>query len=306
MNLGRISSAFTGVFQKFQSHSEAEESKPSDRRPEPTNYSRVLDDKLKFHHVHGKEVTLSKNDSVAERNNEVFQNSVVFSNRPVRRNEVVAVKITKAGGNRFCGPLKIGFTSINPTKYLGKKVPIGLELLQKPEVWLRAILTHEIRVGCTVHFVRSSEGAIFHAVDGTELGMLMLEQVDTSKPLWAILEVYGAVERFQLVDRQHSFTFNKSPFARRKNVKVDENGNTVKAPSSEKDKLAERSIAAVVHRKGVPYSQLQLGKRNGIESHQLKVNSPGLSPSAPPLTPQSPHSATYYTPMSSPSELLGQ
>lgn len=70
---------------------------------------------LRFHHVHGRYVSINQHGTIARRTTG-FSNGIVFSNRPIKVNEKVYVKVVDLFKN-WDGVLRFGFTKYNPTSF---------------------------------------------------------------------------------------------------------------------------------------------------------------------------------------------
>ena len=84
---------------------------------------RLVVEPLKFHHIHGQEIHLSKNNTHATRNR--LNNTLLFTNRPILPNEIVEIRIEEIS-NEFYGSLRIGLTTKDPASFASNPLPAAM------------------------------------------------------------------------------------------------------------------------------------------------------------------------------------
>ncbi|CAH1250660.1 NEURL1 [Branchiostoma lanceolatum] len=155
----------------------------------------------RFHPTaHGTQVRIENNGTVA-RSEDSFNNSLCFSEMPIKVGEKVHLKVIDS--RIFDEPLRFGFTNEDP-KSLAVE---GLQqisyptLAQQPGFWVKPLPASQAHQGCVVTFTLAESGDVTFAVDGEDKG-LFFNGVDTTKPLWAVLDVHGSTVAVQFVGEQ--------------------------------------------------------------------------------------------------------
>ncbi|XP_064461051.1 protein neuralized-like isoform X2 [Ornithodoros turicata] len=152
-----------------------------------------------FHNVHGDNIRLEQNSSVARRV-ESFCKAIVFSSRPIQVNEKVMIKLTEISSS-WSGALRLGFTSHDPVSLQNNMPKYACpDLTNRPGNWAKALGERYAVEGAILHYFVNSSGEAFFGIDGEEKGML-LSGVDTSVPLWALIDIYGNTTTIEMVDQ---------------------------------------------------------------------------------------------------------
>lgn len=145
---------------------------------------------LSFHHeAVGDAVCLRHGGLVAERTESTFQNGLVFSSRPIKIQEKVRLVVQKEKFG-WHGTLRLGFTNVPPMNRSLPLPPMAIPNLTKtPGHW--AALVHEdfCEVGSEFQFWVSAGGNVY--ISNNSMQQKLLEGVDLSQPLWAMIDVYG-------------------------------------------------------------------------------------------------------------------
>lgn len=147
---------------------------------------------LTFHcQVFGDKVSLSQGCRLARRTGLTFKNGLVFSSRPVGVQERFCLKVV-ASSSAWHGALRVGFTNVHPAARGLPLAPMAIpNLSQKPGHWATAVPESYCAVGAELKFWVSSGGKMFMSVNKSNRGRRILEGVDVSRPLWAMIDVYG-------------------------------------------------------------------------------------------------------------------
>uniref|UniRef100_H3C6X2 NHR domain-containing protein n=1 Tax=Tetraodon nigroviridis TaxID=99883 RepID=H3C6X2_TETNG len=145
---------------------------------------------LTFHcQVLGDKVSLSHGCRLATRMESTFKNGLVFSSRPVSLKEKIHLKVVRSAPN-WHGALRVGFTSVHPA---GRSLPLAPmaipDLSEKPNHWAAAVHESYCTAGSELKFWVSSGGKMLLRVNYKDLEIL--QGVDVSKPLWAMIDIYG-------------------------------------------------------------------------------------------------------------------
>lgn len=144
---------------------------------------------LAFHtEAVGERITLSHGATCAERAWNTFRNGVVFSSRPVRVMERVRLRVDRIA-HQWHGALRLGFTSIPPAR--GPPADMAIpNLTKEPGYWAVPVPEVCALPGSQLQFWFNSKGRLMYkGQDGQKYWLL--EGLDISKPLWAMIDVYG-------------------------------------------------------------------------------------------------------------------
>ena len=148
---------------------------------------------LTWHQVHGANIELSEDMSVARRQSSYCQ-SIVFSGRPLAIGEKVWLRLLTVSEQVWRGGLRFGVSGVDPAHWsASSKLPKYLcpDMTSSYRVWARAMSDKYVQQGAVVFFSVKSTGDLVWGVDGREKGVLV-SGVDISKPLWAVVDVYGS------------------------------------------------------------------------------------------------------------------
>ncbi|KAL0803425.1 hypothetical protein ABMA28_017273 [Loxostege sticticalis] len=153
---------------------------------------------LSFHSVHGENVRVSRDGSMARRV-ESFCKGVAFSARPVRVNEKVCIRFVEIS-NSWSGVIRFGFTSHDPAT-LSHSLPKYAcpDLTNKPGNWAKALGERFCEKDNILHYYVNSAGDVHFGINGEDKG-LFFSGVDTRNPLWALVDVYGNCTAVQFAD----------------------------------------------------------------------------------------------------------
>ncbi|XP_039624289.1 E3 ubiquitin-protein ligase NEURL3 [Polypterus senegalus] len=146
---------------------------------------------LSFHpSTKGLHIIMSKSHRMAERQVS-FHNGIVLTNRAISVREQVQLQIERTE-NMWHGALRLGFTSFCPSHLSQCTLPPYAcpDLDRQLGFWVAPLPEECARQGDMISFWVSRRGRIHYRVnDGRDY--LLLEDVDVSKPLWGLIDVYG-------------------------------------------------------------------------------------------------------------------
>ncbi|XP_030045251.1 E3 ubiquitin-protein ligase NEURL3 [Microcaecilia unicolor] len=148
----------------------------------------------------GRNVIMDELHGFAERSNS-FHSGILFTNRPIRVKEVVALKILKAE-MRWYGGVRVGFTSMNPSEIDPLRLPrfVCPNLTMLHGFWAAVVPDEFAQEGMVSQFWVDRNGKVFCSTDeGTTLHFLF-DGVPVDCPLWAIVDLYGRTKAVQLLD----------------------------------------------------------------------------------------------------------
>lgn len=166
---------------------------------------------LTFHNsAMGERIHLSQGCHLAERKGETFKNGLVFSSRTVKPMEKIRLRVEEDVVN-WHGALRVGFTNVSPSS---RPLPLPSmampDLTNTPGHWAAVVHESLCIEGSELEFWFSSQGKIY--VSGRNCSKhKLVEGVDLSKPLWAMIDVYGKTRSiFLLGSKKGSWSGTKT------------------------------------------------------------------------------------------------
>lgn len=142
------------------------------------------------HQVVGQKIQLSHGCRQVERTGDTFMNGLVFSNRPVKKRERIHVRVLQSD-LKWEGALRVGFTNLPPSNRILPLPSVAVpDLTKGPGHWAAPVPEYYCRAGSELMFWVSGGGKLYFAA-GDQKKRKLLSGVDLSKPLWAMIDVYG-------------------------------------------------------------------------------------------------------------------
>ncbi|XP_061907422.1 E3 ubiquitin-protein ligase NEURL3 [Entelurus aequoreus] len=146
---------------------------------------------LTFHHkAVGEMVLLSYGCRQAKRPKNTFKNGLVFSSRPVRVQERIRLWVEE-DVTRWQGAMRVGFTNVPPE---ARTLPLPCmampDLIETPGHWVAPLHEAYCRAGSEVQFWVSHSGKVYF-LDQKKCRRELVKGVDLSRPLWAVIDIYG-------------------------------------------------------------------------------------------------------------------
>ncbi|KJH41751.1 Neuralized [Dictyocaulus viviparus] len=154
---------------------------------------------LGFHSVHGQNIVLQKGGRVAKRK-ESFCKGLAFSNRPVRIDENVCIRLIEVSTS-WSGVLRFGVTNVDPETYRNIQVPKFAcpDLTSKEGFWAKALPERYSVEGNILHFSITHAGDLYYGVNGVHKGVFLIG-INVSLPIWIIVDIYGNSIAVEFVD----------------------------------------------------------------------------------------------------------
>ncbi len=92
----------------------------------------------------------------------------------------------------WSGVLRFGFTNTNPNILESSSLPKYAcpDLTVKPGNWAKALRESYAKHANVLNFFVNAEGEVFYSINQTPF-TVFFTGVDTSKPLWGLIDVYG-------------------------------------------------------------------------------------------------------------------
>ncbi|XP_050293535.1 protein neuralized isoform X2 [Anthonomus grandis grandis] len=163
---------------------------------------------LLFHNVHGENIRIFRDGTVAKRV-ESFCKGIAFSSRPVKVNEKVCLKFLEISNN-WSGVIRIGFTSNDPTNMrYGLPKYACPDLTNKPGFWAKALPERFCNQNNILFYYVTSTGDVHFGINGEEKG-IFFGGVETRGPVWALIDVYGNSTAVEFVDIRHQLNNSRS------------------------------------------------------------------------------------------------
>lgn len=121
---------------------------------------------------------------------DTFRCGLVFSSRPVRVQERILLRVQKDSSN-WNGALRVGFTNVSP---MDRSLPLPElaipNLTEIPGHWAAPVPESYCQAGSVLEFWVSYGGNLY--VKSDNIGQhKLLTGVDLSRPLWAMMDIYG-------------------------------------------------------------------------------------------------------------------
>ncbi|XP_010957447.2 E3 ubiquitin-protein ligase NEURL3 [Camelus bactrianus] len=155
---------------------------------------------LRFHaEALGAQVRLDAERSTALRR-ATFHDGIVFSQRPVRPGERVALRVL-CHERGWCGGLRLGFTRLDPARVPARSLPpfVCPDLEWQSPTWAAVLPDGCARTGDVVRFWVTRRGRLFAQVNAGPR-LLLRKDVPMGAPLWAVMDVYGTTKAIELLD----------------------------------------------------------------------------------------------------------
>lgn len=159
---------------------------------------------LRFHYVHGDNIRISRDGSVAKRF-ESFNKGVTFSDRPVKPNERVFIKFSEISNN-WSGVIRFGFTYNDPATFNDSTTSRNSlpkyacpDLTNRPGFWAKALNERYCERDNILFYYFTSSGDVHFGINGEEKGIFFAIP-PPREPLWALVDVYGNCSAIEFLD----------------------------------------------------------------------------------------------------------
>uniref|UniRef100_A0A8C9RX25 Neuralized E3 ubiquitin protein ligase 1 n=1 Tax=Scleropages formosus TaxID=113540 RepID=A0A8C9RX25_SCLFO len=136
-----------------------------------------------------------------------FCNAITFSHRPVALCEQVRLKKHAVRGSCWSGAARLGFSAKDPCLLDPCSLPRYScpDLVAQSGFWAKALPEELADEGNIVAFWVDGKGRVFCCVNDAAIA-LFFSGVDTAKPLWALVDVYGLTRAVQLLGESSRMT----------------------------------------------------------------------------------------------------
>lgn len=146
---------------------------------------------LAFHsQTKGKCIDLTEQGRSAQRDCNTFKNGLLFSCRSVQVQERVRLRIDRHRLN-WQGALRVGFTTVPPSARAVELPCMAIPCLTElPGHWAEPVEGSLVRTGTLLEFWVSDSGSLIVLINNS-IKRKLLKGVDISRPLWAMIDLYG-------------------------------------------------------------------------------------------------------------------
>ncbi|XP_053727425.1 E3 ubiquitin-protein ligase NEURL3-like [Synchiropus splendidus] len=153
---------------------------------------------LTFHdQIKGDKIHLSHGGLLAQKKVGSFRNGLLFSSRPIRLQERVRLRVVRRT-SKWSGALRVGFTNVPPG---GRHLPLPSlaipDLTSTPGHWVAPVCESLCWPGSELEFWVSRGGNLYVSVRKHE--HMLLSGLDLSRPLWALVDLYGQTQAVHLL-----------------------------------------------------------------------------------------------------------
>uniref|UniRef100_A0A8C5QRA1 E3 ubiquitin-protein ligase NEURL1 n=1 Tax=Leptobrachium leishanense TaxID=445787 RepID=A0A8C5QRA1_9ANUR len=156
-----------------------------------------LESDLRFHQLRGAHIKTLDDQTVARLEHAREERTLVFTNRPLRINETIFVKINKSNSSRS-GSLSYGVTTCDPSTLRPSDLPYNPEsLVDRKEFWAVCRVSVPLQSGDILGFMVNAEGELHLSHNGASTGMQVC--VDCSHPLWMFFGLHGAIMQIRIL-----------------------------------------------------------------------------------------------------------
>uniref|UniRef100_A0A0N5B0E2 Neuralized n=1 Tax=Syphacia muris TaxID=451379 RepID=A0A0N5B0E2_9BILA len=151
-----------------------------------------------FHSVHGTNVSLLNNYTVAERHTGEYACGYVFTQKPLNFNEKIVIQILETE-NAYSGSLAFGVTSCDPVTIRTSTLPLDSdELLNRHEYWVGIKdVAAQPKVLDELSFWITRKGEVYFSKNNAPARPIIY--VDTTVKLWAFFDIYGTTQKIRLL-----------------------------------------------------------------------------------------------------------
>lgn len=157
---------------------------------------------LLFHTVHGDNVGLSRDCSIARRTDS-FCKGIAFTNRPVKVNERVYLRFVETSSS-WSGALRFGFTGTDPN-HLRSSLPKYAcpDLTNKQGNWAKALSERLAQRDALLYYYVNESGQVYYGINGEDKG-IFFDGVNVNTQLWGMVDIYGNTMAIELANDRNA------------------------------------------------------------------------------------------------------
>lgn len=171
------------------------------REPSPQIYSNKSLNKVRLHRSRGRNIRLSADRTIAERDNDSYANGYVFTKKPMAIGEKLVIQVLKTT-NLFTGSLAFGLTTADPDGLDVYELPDNShDLLDRPEYWVAIKdVANRPQAGDEITFCITPRGEV--QMTKNRQAPITLMHIDISQPLWGFFDIYGNTLKVRMLGSQ--------------------------------------------------------------------------------------------------------
>ena len=119
-----------------------------------------------------------------------FCNGIVFSSLPLGVHQKICLEL--ATTSLWSGALRLGVTAVDPARWKPQDLPryVCPDLTNRNGYWARALKENYASNGARVTFYINAQSQLHYFINNEHKGVL-LHNLPTGRPLWALLDIYG-------------------------------------------------------------------------------------------------------------------
>ncbi|XP_064630154.1 protein neuralized-like [Lineus longissimus] len=153
---------------------------------------------LPFHVLHGRNIILTGDGTIAARTTEEYCNAYVFTPRPMKIGEKLVIQVLGIDRS-FYGGMTFGMTSSDPSGLHQTDLPDDADLLlDRPEYWVvNKDICNIPELGDEISIYLSEEGEVHYGRNGNHVAVLL--HIDKTIPMWAFFDVYGNTQKIKML-----------------------------------------------------------------------------------------------------------
>lgn len=180
-------------------------------------------------------------------------------------NERVCVRFSEISNN-WSGVIRFGFTCIDPASLEGSLPKYACpDLTNKPGFWGKALHERYCQRNNVLFYYVTNSGEVHYGINGEEKG-LFITDVNTSSPLWCMIDIYGNSIACEFLDSRTYMCNNASPMRRQQTAPLPA------VPGEEiydiNDRIQNVSIANDANRRQTVHSSNNMLNQSVISGYQ--------------------------------------
>ncbi|CAG2102849.1 unnamed protein product [Medioppia subpectinata] len=151
-----------------------------------------------FHSIHGENVRLSADSTVAQRNGDYCQ-AYVFAERPLRLGQKLVIQVLQTD-DRYKGSLAFGLTTCDPSTINSNDLPEDShQLLDRSEYWVVIKdVANGPQAGDEMAFKMTESGEVHMTHNREPVQTLM--HVDSTQRMWPFFDLYGNTNKVKVLE----------------------------------------------------------------------------------------------------------
>ena len=159
-----------------------------------------------FHSLHGENIRITGNGMIAERVGS-YCRGICFSNRPVRYNEHISIRIVEMS-DFWSGVLRFGFTTKDPSTLRNSLPKYACpNLTNCGHTFAKALPERYSHKNCILSFYLSTNGNVHYSINNVDKGIILENVKINNGPFWAVIDLYGNTQKIELIGMYNKLSF---------------------------------------------------------------------------------------------------